>query len=98
MPFSKIISRYGHHARPLELPFLPVGVLVNSHNPCLLRRSLTFSLIFIVLLRLCALGETSTAVHEILQLSTAQLSTLHAEHEGDGIHEGGLAGAIGSDN
>ena len=42
--------------------------------------------------------KTSATVHEVLELAGAELGGLDAEDEGDGVHEIGLACAIGADD
>ena len=85
------------HSRSLEAPLFLVLILEDSKHPRLLGRalSLLFTLVLLFLiLPFFASGKTPATVHEVLQLATAQLGTLHSKNEGDGVHEIGLPCAI----
>jgi hypothetical protein len=94
----------GCDVRPLKEPLLLLFILKHSENPGLLGRALALAFVlFVLLLRqrtpLSVIpGQTAAPVHEISKLATSELRALHTEDKRDGIHEIGLARAIGPDD
>jgi hypothetical protein len=96
-------------SRSLETPLLHVQVLEYGEHPSLLGRTFTISLLVLlvletisVFLRTLTVGviscELPTTVYEVFELTTPKLRALYAEDEGYGVHEIGLARAIGTDD
>src|SRR6266404_1972054 len=95
-------DRRGYHVRPLKEPFFRLFVLEHRKDPRLLCRALTLAFVLILVLLIRLRGsvdiiacKTASTIHEIPKLATPELRTLHAEDKRDGIHEIGLASAIG---
>lgn len=91
-----------HHVRSLKSPFLAFSIHEQGHDPGLLGCPFSFFFVIfgsgLVLPVYAVLRKFTPTIHEILELRTTKLSTFNPEDEGDGIHQVGLSGAIGSNN